>query len=167
MSTPLVKHIAEEHTYILHYFAVKKTLNLKISATSASLISSGVKAVEEKQLNMEDGATTLFSTILFLLRKFIDFGIIVHVCYCCLLKPNLCSLHNGLVHNSVTSHAAVLQENFLHLKAPAGPPILTCHQAVFHIHPGKPCDVIVVVFRPLNKIDMFLFDTSMRVRPHG
>ena len=46
---------------------MKKTLNLKISATSASLISSGVKAVEEKQLNMEDGATTLFSTSLFLL----------------------------------------------------------------------------------------------------
>ena len=127
---------------------MKKTLNLKISATSASLISSGVKAVEEKQLNMEDGATTFFQQFNFcwqLLRKFIDFGIIVHVCYCCLLKPNLCSLHNGLVHNSVTSHAAVLQENFLHLKAPAGPPILTCHQAVFHIHPGEPCDVHVIV----------------------
>ena len=68
---------------------MKKTLNLKISATSASLISSGVKAVEEKQLNMEDGATTFFQQFNFcwqLLRKFIDFGIIVHVCYCCL--PN-------------------------------------------------------------------------------
>ena len=59
MSTPQIKDIVEEHTL---FFAVKKTLNLKISATSASLISSGVKAVEEKQLNMEDGATTPFFT---------------------------------------------------------------------------------------------------------
>ena len=82
-----------------------------------------------------------------------------------LLKPNLCSPHNALVHNFVTSDVAVLQENFLHLRALAGPPILTCHQAVFHIHPGEPCDVIVVVFRPLSKTDMFLFDPSMLVRP--